>query len=466
MEPHRLDPARKTPCHLGAGLLPVGYERAMLNIRKLLARLKAGQLEFDLFAGLFIKGSGAVASVALTLLVSRLYGPDGVGMFQIALTTSALLAVAASFGLDKVVVRSVSVAWSRQDLGSANGSISRALRVTGWLGAVMAVLMAALAYPLTYLVMGQPAVFPALLVMALTVPALALIRVMAGSIRCLGKVFLAQSLDGIAYTGLTAGALGLAWLVFGRPPALTPEVLYTVACMGVAVFGWRQLAALRQDWPQGTHSLSLRSGGRIAAIIVMGLAVEWLVVIALGGWKGPAEAGIFRVAAQFGLLFTLVRNSFDQMVAPRLATHYAANDRPGMNQILLRSSLIGAGLCLPLLGALLVFPQWLLGLFGAEFQRGSTALMILAAGQFVGVAAGPVGALLDMAHREYVAMRIEIGIMLGSIAMLVLLVPEHGMIGAAVTFAAATVARSIALWIGALVLMRGMAPGERASSAA
>ena len=428
----------------------------MVNLPKRLGALRLGQLEFDLLSGLTIKGSGAVASVGLTLLISRLYGPDGVGMFQIALTTSALLAVAAAFGLDKVIVRSVSVAWHGQDFASAKASITRALRATLGVSLVMAIVMAATAYPLTHLVMNQPQVFPAVLVMALTVPAIALIRVMCGAIRSIGRPYLAQALDGIAYTGLTVCGLVLVWLLVGNLPPLLPEVLYTLACLAVALFGWQQLHRATRDWPMGTHALSLRSGARIAAIIVMGLVVEWLVVIALGGWKGPAEAGIFRVAAQFGLLFTLVRNSFDQMVAPQIAAHHAAGDKAGLVRIMQRSYLIGAGIGLPLLGLLLLFPNLLLGLFGPEFQRGAIALMILAAGQFVGVAAGPVGVVIDMAHREYVAMWIECGIMLLSLVLLLLLVPALGMVGAAITIAGATVVRSIALWIAALWIMRAM----------
>ena len=433
----------------------------MLNFQTLRANLKAGQLEFDMIAGLLIKGSGAVASVGLSVLVSRLYGPDGVGMFQIALTTSTLLAVAATFGLNKVVVRSVSVACSRQDFGSAKASLTRALRITLALGLALAVIMAAMAYPLTHLIMNQPSVLPAVLIMSLVVPSIAVIRVLSGAIRGIGKVYLAQSLDGIAYTGLTACVLGGAWLFIGTPPALTPEVLYTIACVGVALFGWQRLSAATRDWPQGAHALSLRSGGRIVSIMLMGLVVDWLVVIALGGWEGPADAGIYRVAGQFGLLFVLVRDSFDQMVSPRIAAHYAAGDKAGMMGILLRSCLIGGAVCLPLVAAMLLFPEFLLGLFGAEFQRGAAVLMILAAGQFVAVAAGPVGTVLDMAHRERLAMQIEFGIVAMSIVLLAVLVPQYGMIGAAMAIAIATVVRALALWVGVLALMRSIAPAVR-----
>lgn len=428
----------------------------MLNPRKVLGALKAGRVEFDLMVGLCIKGSGAVASFGLTLLVSRLYGPDGVGTFQIAVTTAAMLAVASMFGLDNVLIRSVSVAWHRNDLGTAHASILRALRVALRLGLGLMVAMAVLSLPLTYFIMGEPEVYPAMLILSMAVPALALTRLLSGSIRCTGRIFLAQSLDGISYTGITFIGLGLAWITFGRPPALLPEALYAVACLCVAYFGWHKLSAMIRDWPLGQHSLSLRSGARIASISLMGLSVDWLAMITLGSWEGPGEAGIYRVAAQFGLLFVLVRNSFDQMIGPHVAARYALVDHAGMLHILRRSCLIGGGLCLPMLGALLLFPEVLLGFFGTEFAHGKYALMILAFGQFVGVAAGPVGSTLDMCHREHLAMRIEAGVTVVTVGLLVLLVPAYGITGAAIATASATVIRSGCLWLAALHVIRGM----------
>jgi O-antigen/teichoic acid export membrane protein len=213
---------------------------------------------------------------------------------------------------------------------------------------------------------------------------------------------------------------------------------------------WR----IGRGWPVGSHAVSLRSGVRIATIYVLGFLVDWIAIVALGAWDGSAAAGIYRVAAQFGLLFMLVRNSFDQMAGAHLARAYAHGSIRDMVAMARRISLVGTAVCLPVLAVILVAPRWLMGLFGPEFETGATALVILACAQFAGVVAGPIGSILDMSHREQVTMRIEIGVAAVAIALQIALIPRYGIEGAAMAILAAIVVRSSALLIAVIRLQR------------
>ncbi len=408
----------------------------------------------DLLIGLTLKGFGAVASFGLNLLISRALGAEGVGTYQIALSTAALLAVAACMGMDTVVLRSVATAWRAQDLGMARAAVGKAVAVVGGLGLAIGAAMAVLSYPLSHWIMGRPALFMPMLIMALAVPAIALVRTISASIRATGKVLLSQSLDGISYTGLTVVTLGLLWLGAGQLPRLAPEIVYAGACTLVTVFALIKVRAMTRAWPKGTQTVSLKSGLRIAVIYLAAYLCDWIAVVTLGAWHGPAEAGIYRVAVQFGLLFTLVRNSFDQMVGSHIAARYADGDYKGMLRIAQKTGLVGGTLCLPLLLVIMFFPQFLLGLFGPDFVRGSSALMILAAGQFIAVTVGPIGTVLDMSHREHIAMRIEIAVSVLTIGLFFVLVPRLDLLGAAIALTGATVVRAGALIAANQVFMR------------
>ena len=165
-------------------------------------------------------------------------------------------------------------------------------------------------------------------------------------------MLLSQSLDGVSYTGMTVLVLGGLWLGLGRVPALAPEVVYVAACLLVMLFGLTRIRKLTGDWPTGAQTLSLKSGLRIMVIYLAAFFCDWIAVVTLGTWHGPAEAGIYRVAMQFGLLFTLVRNSFDQMVGSHIAARFADGDYRGMLAIARKTGMIGGALCL-LAGVLL-----------------------------------------------------------------------------------------------------------------
>lgn len=423
---------------------------------KIQALLKRG-LALDLLIGLGLKGAGAVASFGLNLLISRALGAEGVGAYQIALATTTLLAVASNIGLDTVVLRSVAVAHMRGDHGAANAAITRAIRVVMLLGTGIGLTMALLAWPMTHMLMQRPELFWPVTIMALAVPMIALVRTISASIRATGNVLLSQSLDGISYTGLTFMVLGSIWLSSGSVPMLAPEIVYAGACTLVMLFALFRVRRMIRGWPHGEQTLSLKSGLRIMVIYLAAYFCDWIAVVTLGTWHGPAEAGIYRVAVQFGLLFTLVRNSFDQMVGSHIAARYADGQYRAMLAIARKTGMVGGALCLPLLIAIVVFPEWLLGLFGPGFVRGAPALVILGIGQFIAVTVGPIGTVLDMAHREHIAMRIEIGVTMVTIALFLVLVPLYDLTGAAISLTIAVVGRVVALVLAVRAFTKNVA---------
>ncbi|MFN3424210.1 MAG: lipopolysaccharide biosynthesis protein [Novosphingobium meiothermophilum] len=422
---------------------------------RLKARFTRG-IGMDLLIGLALKGGGAGASFALNLLISRTMGAEGVGAYQIALATTTLLAVAANIGLDTVVLRSVAVALRRGDEGAAHAAIRRALRVVTLLGLAIGGAMLLLAWPMTHLLMERPELFWPVAIMAAAVPVIALVRTISASIRATGSVLLSQSLDGVSYTGMTVLVLGGLWVGLGSVPVLAPEVVYAAACLIVMLFGLTRIRKLTRHWPVGAQTLSLKSGLRIMVIYLAAFFCDWIAVVTLGTWHGPAEAGIYRVAMQFGLLFTLVRNSFDQMVGSHIAARFADGNYRGMLAIARKTGMIGGALCLPLLGLILLAPEWLLGLFGPGFVRGSSALLILAIGQFIAVTVGPIGTVLDMAHREHIAMRIEIGVTIVTIGLFLVLIPLYDLTGAAMAITLAIIGRAVALLIANRAFIRTM----------
>ncbi|MCX7284560.1 MAG: oligosaccharide flippase family protein [Novosphingobium sp.] len=426
------------------------------------ALLKRG-IALDLLIGLGLKGTGAVASFGLNLLISRAMGAEGVGVYQIALATATLLAVASNIGLDTVVLRSVAVAWRKGEFGMARAAIVRALRVVAMFGLGIGLTMALLAWPMTHLLMGQPDLQLPIMIMAIAVPAIAMVRTISASIRATGNVFLSQSLDGISYTGLTLLTLGGLWLWQGSLPPLAPEIAYAASCVIIVLFGLTRIRKLIHGWPHGEQTVSLKSGFRIMVIYLAAFFCDWIAVVTLGTWHGPAEAGIYRVAVQFGLLFTLVRNSFDQMVGSHIAARYADRQYRGMLAIARKTGLMGGALCLPLLIAIVAYPEWLLGLFGPGFVRGAPALVILGIGQFIAVTVGPIGTVLDMAHREHIAMRIEIGVTVMTVALFLVLIPLYDLTGAAMAITLAILGRAVALLVANRAFIRDM---ERAPDAA
>jgi O-antigen/teichoic acid export membrane protein len=105
---------------------------------------------------------------------------------------------------------------------------------------------------------------------------------------------------------------------------------------------------------------------------------------------------------------------------------------------------------LPVSLVVVVGGTWILALFGHEFVRAYTALVILTASQVVNALVGPVGFLMTMTGRQNLAAKI---LALHAVMMIVLnllLIPRMGIEGAAVatgfTRVSWNVVMALAVW--------------------
>ncbi|MEO7117982.1 MAG: polysaccharide biosynthesis C-terminal domain-containing protein, partial [Candidatus Limnocylindrales bacterium] len=93
--------------------------------------------------------------------------------------------------------------------------------------------------------------------------------------------------------------------------------------------------------------------------------------------------------------------------------------------------------------ALLVFSSAFLGLFGPGFEQGLGPLAILIVGRMIASAAGPTGTLLAMTNQERSA---ALGVTVGAvveIALVLILLPILGLIGAAAASSIGIVATNL-----------------------
>ncbi|MEL7444653.1 MAG: oligosaccharide flippase family protein [Pseudomonadota bacterium] len=396
--------------------------------------LQAGNLRIELLIGLTLRGLGAVSSFALAWLIARHFGAETYGLFQLAMATALIAYVIASMGLDRVIIRTVSVALDEGRRGDAATAYRVARNRQVIVGLVMAILMVATAEPLAKSVLNDPAAANHLIIFAPTALITALTFLCAGVLRSAGRIILSQSLDGVSYTTLAALIVLVAWLGYGGSLGenpLAPAIAFVGSTALVLLVGLYHCERLVNSWGSGEADVPVLSGLFIASVNLMGRIANWVGLVLLIAAAGAAEGGIFRVAFQVCLLFVIVNSSFAVMVGPRIAAASARADRVAVTKAIRTASLMGIAVCLPLYLALMIFPESILALFGPEFTRGADAMRILATGQLINVAFGPIGGSLAMMHKERANLIITMIAAAISIAVIVLTVETYGMAGVA-----------------------------------
>jgi O-antigen/teichoic acid export membrane protein len=125
------------------------------------------------------------------------------------------------------------------------------------------------------------------------------------------------------------------------------------------------------------------------------------------------------------------------MFAPRIAAEDARGDRATLEVMLKRVTFWNTATSIPLFATLAVIPAPLLALFGHEYEAGAAALAILAVGQLLNTAAGPLGQVINMSGRPYITMLNNGGVAILNLASCWVLIPRYGLVGAALTTASA-----------------------------
>lgn len=407
-----------------------------------------GRIGIDLAIGLGLRGLGAVSGFVLLWLIAQTNGAQAVGAYQLGLTTATVLAVIALAGQDILIIRQAPQIIHKGSLADLRATYFAGRLWALGAGSVGALVMLAGAYVAAD-VMGQSgewsvivlAFFPAVMM-------LALLRHSNALLRSQGSVLISQSLEGVLYTSIAAAIVAALWLAGSTVAPITLPLAYLgglVLALAISLIASQKLASRwTGNSPRHKAKLDLATGLRVTGAPILMMSGEWLTLLALGALAGLSEAGVYRTAFMICMLFQLVNASFATMAGPHIAKASAVDDRAGVMGITWKVGLIGLVLVAPLAALCLIVPGFLLGLFGEEFVAGALTLQLLAAAQTVNVVFGPVGTALIMVGRERQVLAIEIVASSIAVLLALILIPQLGMVGAAIGFASATVLRNTA----------------------
>jgi len=399
-----------------------------------------------------LRVANAAFALAASILLARLLGPEGYGVYAFAFSIVMLLALPAQAGLPTLVVREV----ARYEVDGRwrliRGLLRRSNQAVGLLAAViglggLAILMSAgRAYG------GD---LPSTLLWALILlPIMALGNLRGAALRGLRRVVQGQLPEYVIRPGLFVSCLlivGLLDLVRpetvmemspARAMAIHAAAAFCAYLVGIALLRRGLPAPVRKGRPDYRTAAWLKTLLPLTLLAGMEMINNQVDVVLLGFLRTAGEVGIYRVAWQVSLPVVFTLTAVNLVVAPHFARAWQNADKQRLQRLATWSARVAASLAIPAAAVLIGFGTPLLGfVFGREFAAGGAALTILCIGQLCNAAAGSVGTILNMTGHERDTM-LGIGIAaVTNVTLNLLLIPPFGIVGAAT---ATTV--SMVLW--------------------
>lgn len=378
----------------------------------------------------------------MNLVIVRQIGAHEAGVFFLCLATVSFVANIGRLGLDKSLVRFISAAKSANNTIKLHGVFRKAITWGASSCLIFASLLFAFREPISVNIFNKSFLEPVLTIMIIAIPLIGLYTLHASSLQGLKKILMSM----ISLSLIVPLCTLLLLSIFGSNDALDVALIYLVSCavaLVAANFFWR-ISTSKKTYQVKFSSAALRQSCiPLWGAVFCNQIVAWSSLIFLGVWGSAEDVGIFAIAQRTALLTSLVLIGVNAIVAPKLSeliSQSRHNEVIKIAHLAVRLSLVAA---LPSFIAITIYPNELLNMFGSEFTMASTALIVLAFGQLINNITGPIEAMLTMSGNESkVGRNFAVGAFL-SLLLGILLIPDYGIIGAAVTQAVAVASQNL-----------------------
>jgi len=398
-------------------------------------------------------GLGGVLVAATLAIWARALPPSGLGVLALALAIGAILRPALDLGLNSATVQGMAVRFGSQDPSGADGiaQISTLVRI------VVVLVMLALA-PLGGRLLSESVLrlpgSSAVASIGLATGALLSLRQHVESLLRAERRFLLISAANLARFAIPI-PLTLAAVASGRDTPTAAALVFLASPLIFLVFGvfaipWRRILSARPAYGPATRLL-LGFAGWIAILRLLDIATQVDVPI-LNHFASHADVAYYFAAYKVVDLFTTLAGAVSFVLLP-----YVSRAMPGglqlssvASRILTTLFFLGAPLGA---GAFALAPEIVRVVWGGAFTPAVDLVRILAPGAIFALATVGPGELAMAAGRPRLTFPMAIVSFVSNVLLLLLLVPGHGMRGAAW---ATTLSYGVVLVVSWGIVVRGL----------
>ena len=210
------------------------------------------------------------------------------------------------------------------------------------------------------------------------------------------------------------------------------------ALTGVLGFSIIELAFKKIIAPIDTlHRVSVKDIISISLPMLMTSTMSFLVaqtgIIMLGIFRSDTEVGLYSTAAKLATLTSFLLNAINSIAAPKFSELFHSNKLDELFHVAQKSAKLIFYITTPILLMFAVFGKAILvRLYGQDFIVAYPPLLILVIGQFINAISGSTGFFMNMTGKEKELKNIMLLSAIINISLNYVLIPMHGILGAAI----------------------------------
>ncbi len=394
---------------------------------------------------LSVKAGGMITQYLFVFAVARMLGPAALGSFTLSFTVLQLLAILGLLGLDNLLTRKVAAAKAANRPEDIKSAFITSIKITAISSVLLSLLLFVTADYLANTVFHKPQLSTHLKVMCFALAPFVFINIHAAAFRGM------KNMIGFTLYKAIIPLFNVAFIFIGYYSALniSPTLGYMISCFLVMLLygiAWNNYSRLKEVVAVETTTMKEMALESLPMMITGSIffILNWIDNLVIGIFRTELEVGLYDTAFKIASASAIILMAINAIQGPTFAEYHSQNDASKLKKSIYSSTKMLFYATLPFTLFILLFPEWILSFFGKEFEIASTALMILAVGNFINSITGSVGILLQMTGHQKPYNIIILYAAATSIVLNIILVPRIGITGAAIASATAKIVQNLA----------------------
>ncbi|WP_281545421.1 flippase [Grimontia sp. SpTr1] len=376
----------------------------------------------------------AAAAFLLSVVAARVLGAQQSGLFFLGMSLATLLGTLSMLGMENALLRFIGHAGEQDNTHLTNQVFTNALLAVLPTSAIVAGITYLVAPFLALNVFSKPEATDSLRYFALAIPFISLFFLNGYALQATRRVIASVCSMQLGVTMVALPAFLLLNHYEPNPMAESASVLYVVAS-GLVVFSglwlWFREPDHRIDTSDRKMPTLWSAAPNLWLISATSQAIPWASVVIVGLFVTSEEVAYFSAAQRTSLLISFMLMVINFVAAPRFSALFKAGKLDELKRLAQFSTRLMIVFSIPVLAAVLIWPDTIMTLFGREFSESGQLLVILAVGQTINVMTGSVGFLLTMCGYERDLRNITLLAGILTVTLILILTSIWGTVGAA-----------------------------------
>ena len=408
----------------------------MSTLRQLFPRVQTKTSRVIGTAGA-VRAAGIVGAFFVAMFLARTLGPEGYGVYSVAVSYLALLLIPGALGMDPLLVREVA------RIRAQSAFKEEMAAAFSWWGAVCALfassVIAGLAIAIAAVIIEDHTFRATLIIVFASLPMMAFSRTSVAVLRAYRRIVAADIV--IRWLPPTLLAIFCGSVYFALPNRYGPIATALGFLMGATVTALTYLALLHRTLGiRGTVDVPKQDRHKLIPSIAATVTVSslWLItlktdLLMLSAIKGDVLAGKYAVAMQITHLITFVPVLLSSALGPAIAGYFSAGDRNKVLLTFLRIVGVSGFAALIYTALLWIAGKNILSLWGPEYVSIAGAMQLLALSQIINSIGGPGGTVATLIRRQGPMILCLSVSAISNLVLNAILIPRMGALGAALS---------------------------------